>query len=114
MAINFKTAHPQALLDAFRKAIRDGKVVTWTIDVRNDYFTHSTDQWRNLAWFMPKVNTTDGSLDFYIIKPQGKNISVEVYAIYHGRFIESLLAHCDGLFSSASATSLPEKQDRVQ
>lgn len=111
MAVYFKTSTPKKLLGTFKKAIDEGRVVTWAYDSDGD-FTHTAEQWKNKAWLRPKVEP-DASLNLFIIKPQGTSISGEVYAIYHGRFIESLLVHCDELFSRAEATALPVDGDKV-
>ena len=111
MAIYFKTKTPKKLLAAFKKAIDDGHVVTWAYDKDGD-FTHTTEQWKNRAWLRPKI-VTDTALKMYLLKPKDSTITSEVYAIYHGRFIESLLRHCDQLFSVAEATALPDSDDNV-
>ncbi|MFZ1075707.1 MAG: hypothetical protein WAN50_05030 [Minisyncoccia bacterium] len=110
MAIHFKTNTPQALLNAFKKAIDEKLIVTWSCDTDGD-FTHTPDQWRNKAWLRPHVRT--GELVLTIIKPEPVNISSLVYAVYHGRFIESMLQHCDTLFSEGVATALPTTEDRI-
>ncbi|OGE87634.1 MAG: hypothetical protein A3J07_02870 [Candidatus Doudnabacteria bacterium RIFCSPLOWO2_02_FULL_49_13] len=110
MALRFKTSDPSKLLSAFKKAIDDGRVVKWSYD-EDDDFTHTDDQWQFLAWLRPR-ETKDG-LIFNIISPKNKTVSSEVYAIYHGRFLESMLAHCDSLFSNADATALASKEDFV-
>ncbi len=105
MAIFVVTPSPKALLTSIYKAIDDGHVVTWEYDADGD-FTHATqpdNQWRHKAWMRPK--TIDGALTFGIIKRKGEDLSKEVYAVYHGRFIEMLLAHFDADFSSAQATA---------
>lgn len=110
MALNFNTDNPQKLLAEFKKAIDEGRVSTWSYDKDND-FTHTPDQWKNRAWLRPKIETN--KLTFYIIRPEKISISSEVYAIYHGRFIESMLHHCDTLFSEGSATALSTVGDDV-
>lgn len=110
MAIYFKTNDPKKLLEEFIKAIREGRITTWSYDQDGD-FTHSPNQWRNLAWLHPKIEM--GQLVLYILRPQNTNLTSEVYAIYHGRFIESMLIHCDNLFTSSIATALPEGSDNV-
>jgi hypothetical protein len=37
-----------------------------------------------------------------------------VYAVYHGRFIEMLLAHFDEQMSGAAATAMPTTADVVK
>jgi len=104
MSITFNTPDPRGLLAALKKAIDDRHVVTWAYD-RDGDFTHATEQWRNKAWLRPKFG--NGALRFGIIKPNDQNISKEMYAIYHGRFIESMLAHFDKKFSySISVTDI--------
>jgi hypothetical protein len=111
MAVYFTTDSPNKLLSAFKKAIDDGKVVTWSYDEEDD-FTHTAPQWNELAWLSPTIG--DGRLEFYIFPPEDKTISKEVYAIFHGRFIESFLAHCDKLFEYAYASALPEGDDKIE
>jgi len=111
MAIHFKTTTPKKLLAEFKKAIDDGKVVTWSYDADGD-FTHTAQQWESLAWLRPKV-IEKAELILSIVKPKNAKISSEVYAIYHGRFIESMLVHCDSLFTEAIATAFPADGDVV-
>jgi len=111
MALHFKTSTPNKLLKAFKKAIDEKRIVTWAYDGDGD-FTHTTEQWKNQAWLRPKVKK-DEELILTIIKPQDKNISSVIYAIYHGRFLEAMLTHCDLLFTRASATALPSTGDVV-
>lgn len=110
MALYFRSDAPGKLLATFKKAIDDKHVVTWSYDSDGD-FTHTHTQWAREAWLRPDIQS--GQLALYILKPENKNISKEIYAIYHGRFIESMLAHCDTLFTNALATSLPEGNDVV-
>ena len=111
MAIHFRTTTPKKLLAEFKTAIDEGKVVTWGYDTDGD-FTHTAQQWKSRAWLRPKV-TAGVELIFTIVKPQNSKISSEIYAIYHGRFIESMLAHCDSLFTEASASAFPADGDSV-
>ena len=102
MALYFYTDKPKTLLTVFKKKIDDGDVVTWSYDDAGD-FTHTPLQWKKAAWLRPSVDSN--LLAFYIIKPKNKNISGEVYGVYHGRFIESMLTHCDTLFTTGAATA---------
>lgn len=111
MAIHFRTGTPKKLLAAFKKAIDEGKVVTWSYDPDGD-FTHTAQQWKGLAWLRPRIKEGE-DLIVTIVKPQNSKISSEVYAIYHGRFIESMLVHCDDLFKEAAATAYPADGDLV-
>jgi hypothetical protein len=111
MAIYFETGTPKKLLAAYKKAIDDGHVTTWSYDSDGD-FTHTADQWNKKAWLRPKVE--EGTrLAFHIIKPTESTVSTAIYAIYHGRFIESMLRHCDELFVAGQATASPEDDDVI-
>jgi len=110
MAVHFITGTPSTLLASFKKAISDKQIVTWSCDSAGD-FTHATDQWKNLAWFRPEVKSD--RLIFKIIRPQGLKVGSEVYAIYHGRLIESILAHFDNSFTNAFATALASDGDLI-
>ena len=94
------------LLAAYKKAVDGGHVATWSYDSDGD-FTHTADQWNKKAWLRPKIKEGT-ALVFYILKPEDDVLSSAIYAVYHGRFIETMLRHCDGLFDSARATAMPE------
>lgn len=106
----FVADEPPRLLSSIKTAIGEGKIKTWVCDKDGD-FTHSAEQWKYKAWLRPRVG--DSSLYFYIVPPKGKSISREVYAIYHGRFIESIMAHLDTQFERATASAMPEGSDHV-
>lgn len=110
MSILIKTSDPTGLLAVFKKGINNGTIVTWSYDQDGD-FTHTPDQWKNKAWLRP--STASGELSFSIIGPKSTNLSSLVYAVYHGRFIEALLNHCDQLFTDAYATAMPTSKDRI-
>ncbi|MCK1735795.1 hypothetical protein IVA79_18080 [Bradyrhizobium sp. 138] len=110
MAINFETGNPPALLKAFKKAIDEGHVVTWAYDKDGDFY-HTPDQWRGRGWLRPTLYT--GQLTMNFVKNNTLRTSSADYAVLHGRFIESMLTHCDKLFSNASATALPSNADSI-
>lgn len=111
MAIKFKTNTPKKLLAAFKKAIDDGHITTWSYDKDGD-FTHTPDQWVKKAWLRPSIIEKE-QLVLSIVPPIETEISSEIYAIYHGRFIEAMLRHCDSLFTDAIATATPQGRDDV-
>ena len=110
MAVYFKTNNPAELLKAFKKKIDDRRVVTWSYDKDGD-FTHDVPQWKNLAWLRPRVRV--GELALFILSPKQRQVTTEVYAVYHGRFIESMLAHCDSLFTQGVASAMAEGEDII-
>lgn len=108
MALYFEADDPRKLLGEFCKAIKEGKIVTWSRDDDGD-FTHTPIQWRNKAWLRPKIE--DGQLSLYIVSPKNTALSSLAYAIYHGRFLESMLVHCDQFFTTSTATAMPIGSD---
>lgn len=114
MALSVSTSSPQAILNGIKKGIDDKKILTWGYkDIKGvRYYTHTADQWNMAAWF--KASLEPPSLVFYILAPKGKKISTEVYAVYHGRLAEMLLAHFDDKFSEASASSMPASGDVIK
>ena len=103
MAIRIATSQPQALLAAIKRAIEQRHVETWAYDKDGD-FTHTPTQWANKCWLRPHLGV--GTLTFTTLPPRGVALSKEIYAIYHGRFIEMMLAHFDSQFSDAEATAV--------
>lgn len=110
MAIHFRCDNPKALYEAIREQIEDGSVETWEIDEQGD-FVHVRPQWRYSGYLRAKVNRDD--LQINIFAYEDVNVSVEAYAILHGRFVEMVLAHCDSLFTTANVSAFPEAGDRV-
>jgi hypothetical protein len=110
MAVNFETSNPGVLLSAFKKAIDDGRVVTWSYDQDGD-FTHTPEQWRYRGWLRPTLY--QGRLTMNFVGRNSDATTMEVYAVYHGRFIESMLAHFDKLFTGATATALATNSDLI-
>lgn len=110
MAVRVFSRNPGLLLRKINAAVKNGSFETWSVDSDGD-FTHSPEQWRNRAWFRPKV--LDGKVIFNILAPNDARMSRSVYAVYHGRFIEMLLKHFDLDFDRATATSLPVIGDHL-
>lgn len=110
MAVTAFTKTPQTLLNSIKAAIREKKVETWTLDKDGD-FTHSPEQWKNKAWLTPRVE--EGKLVFWILGTKTSKMSSTVYAVYHGRFIEMLLAHFDEQLGSVTASALPITGDNL-
>jgi hypothetical protein len=103
MAIQVDTVDPQGLLDAIYEAIDEGHIDTWTYDEDGDFIHDTPDQqWVGKAWLHPVPGVTALTLNAV---PSTDGLSEEAYAVYHGRFIEMLLAHFDKQFSDAKATA---------
>jgi hypothetical protein len=105
-------ANPEKLLDAIRKAIDAGDITTWQASSLGS-FTHTaaSGQWKNQAWLRPSVD--EKGIIFNIIRPKGGKVSKEVYAVYHGRFSEMLLAHFDAELSAIRLTALAAEGDII-
>lgn len=110
--ISVMTSQPAALLDKIKAAIDKNTVRTWSCDDEGD-FTHTADQWNQLAWLTPTIESS--SLLFNIIPPINKHITKQIYAIYHGRFAEMLLVHFDEIIDTKiEITSLPQGKDLIE
>jgi len=104
------TQNPTELLFNIRTGINRGEVRTWSVSSKG-YFTSSSDIWRNHAWFKPTTN--EKRIVFNIIRPKGRHVSTEVYAVYHGRFSEMLLAHFESQLTVIRLTALAVEGDIV-
>jgi hypothetical protein len=111
MAVTVFTDNPKELLADIRKAVEHSSIETWEYSAKGN-FTHSARQWKFKAWFRPSL-MLGKQLKFNILRPKGQNISKEVYAVYHGRFAEMLLAHFDSKIESVRLSALAEKDDVV-
>ena len=110
MAIIVTTSNPGELLKAIKDKMAQGGIETWSVDSDGD-FTHTPPQWKNEAWLRPRIEAD--KLILKILTPKGKHLGSVAYAVYHGHFIEMLLAHFDGKFSDAKATALPNMGDII-
>jgi len=111
MAINFATTTPKKLLATFKKAIDDKKVVTWAYDSDGDFY-HTPPQWKDKAYLRPTVFEGQRLTLNYFTRTT--TTASADYSVYHGRFIESMLTHCDELFTEGSATAMPTNRDTVR
>jgi hypothetical protein len=108
--ITFDTPTPNALLARIKKGIDNGSIQTWAYDTDGD-FTHTPSQWIYRGWLRPRV--TIGGLEFNYLGQRTINTTKEDYAVYHGRFIEMMLAHFDDGFGNASASAAVAVGDQV-
>jgi len=100
MSVRAFTDKSAALLAKIRKLIDQGHITTWEYDKDGD-FTHTPTQWKNKAWLKPEEQAD--KLRLTIIAPQS-GMTREVFAVYHGRFIEMLIAHVPNDFTNVSAS----------
>ena len=110
MAVRAFTDQAEPLLSAIKQAIADGRVTTWKIDDDGD-LTLTSEIFVNRAWMRPKV--LPDRLLFNIIGKKNEKTSTRVYAAYHGRLVQMLLAYFDTRLKTVAATALPTKQDKI-
>ena len=111
MAIYVKSSNPRKLIDDINDKIENGGIDTWSVDKDGDY-THTAEQWKNHAWISPIIE--EERVVFAIIGCVNVNLSVVDYAIYHGRFVEMLLAHFDHQCDCIEVSSLGTSYDRIK
>jgi hypothetical protein len=111
LALHFRTKTPKKLLATYKRAVDQGHVTVWSYDTDGD-FAHTSEQWAGKAWLRPRIVPAT-ELIFFILTPKETSLSSNAYAVYHGRFIESMLRHCDSLFVDVIASSMPEEGDSV-
>lgn len=111
MAVHIVADDSERLLAALKKAIDDKKIRTWSYDQDGD-FTHTAEQWKGKAWLRP--NTVNGEAVFNLIGPANTVMTKAVYAVYHGRFIETVLSHFDEQVTQCSASALGEPNDNFE
>lgn len=97
----FYSSRPQALLNAFKKAIADGDITTWEEDSDGD-FTHKASQWARRAWLRPSVQSGT-SLTFDILFADGEQEKQLVYSYYQGHVILAFLTHFHTQLTEARA-----------
>ena len=107
MSVRAFTNDAAGLLARIKKMIDQGHISTWSYDSDGD-FTHTPIQWKSKAWLRPDPQAD--KLRLTIIAPKS-GISREVFAVYHGRFIEMLIAHVSGRFTTISASPNPVPGD---
>lgn len=81
-----------------RNALRDGLIPTWHMDMDGD-ITLTNTHWSNKAWF--RIN--DGKdnpciMYFGLIGSRRIPLTNELYGVFHGRLVSSLLAYFNQLF----------------
>jgi len=110
MSIRAFTDDAAGLLAGIKKLIDQNHITTWRYDNDGD-FTHtaSSGQWNGKAWLRPQVKSD--MLRFVILNTEGIPLTREIFAIFHGRFIEMLMAHMSNKFTRASASPNPAPGD---
>lgn len=106
MAIFIHTDNPNGLHQRLTMAIFNRAIITWGVDKDGDY-TIDRDQWRFKAWFRPTEG--QGQLVFGIIQSRKYVMTNELYGVYHGRLVSTILAHFSDMISKIHVTPNPQK-----
>lgn len=88
-----------------KKAISKGDIQTWQVDEDGD-FTISRMQWFQHAWLRPKVNEVDKFLAFGIVQSTVYPLTRQLYGVYHGRFVATLLSHFDNMMDDVKVSPM--------
>ncbi len=110
MAVIIKATSPDRILRSIYRRIDEREIRTWAYDDAGD-FTHTAAQWKERAWMRPRISD-QGNLIANIVAPKG-GLTRDVYAVYHGRFVEMILAHFEDDVEYAKATVQPLPSDLV-
>lgn len=111
MSVYVNSPNPQKLINDINEKIESSGIDTWSVDSDGDY-THTAEQWKNHAWIHPIIETD--RVVFAIWGRVNMDLSVVDYAIYHGRFVEMLLAHFDHQCDNIEVSSLASKYDHIK
>ena len=106
MAIYIHTNDPQGLHQRLTASIRKREIITWGVDKDGDY-TIDRDQWRFKAWFRPTEK--QGQLIFGIVQSRKYVMTNELYGVYHGRLVSTILAHFSYMITEVNVTPNPQK-----
>lgn len=102
MRIEIHSSNPTALLTKIKKDIKDEKVQTWGVvyDANKDeFFTHTPDQWLKKALLKPTISTVPNRLILTVTWYTNSVPNEYTKGLYIGRFTEQLLEHYSKDFS---------------
>lgn len=104
MAIYITTSDPEQLLMRLNSAISSFEIISWAVDKDGDY-TINRDQWRYRAWIRPHIE--GDNLVLGIVQSRKYIMTNELYGVYHGRFVATVLAHFSDAIQEIRVTSEP-------
>lgn len=109
MALFVICRNPRSLIDKVKEDIDRKNIDTWSYDNEGD-FTHNRPQWNCSAWMRPHINDDSRyNLSFGFIGNSTVITTTTLYAVYHARFLEMLLAHYDEEVTGFYVSSMPDK-----
>lgn len=106
MAIYIHTNDPHGLHKKLTASICNREIITWDVDKDGDY-TIDRDQWRFKAWF--RATESQDLLVFGIVQSRKYVMTNELYGVYHGRLVSTILAHFSDMISEVQVTTNPQK-----
>lgn len=99
---------------AFIEKIIKGQIKTWKVDSDCD-ITISNPLWQNRAWFGIYYSDNSNEIGFGIIPANTIRLTKELYGVYHGRLVATLLANFDKHIESLKVTPrLYPEYDKLQ
>lgn len=107
MALYIRTSDPQRLFNSINKAIENRDIVTWSRDDEGDY-TIEREQWKFKAWMRPRIES--GRLVVAIIQSRKYPLTTELYGIFHGRFVSTIVAHFSSQITHIGVSPNPDSE----
>lgn len=112
MAVIVYSSSPSTLRNCIYSAIAQGKIQTWEVDSDGDITVRNLN-WNRKAWFQIQLHEVAGLLTFGLIPSKNYILTNELYGVYHGRILSTLLAHFDFMINKVEASSqLDYRYDR--
>ena len=102
--IVLKDIDSSEFINQFNKLISSGIVCTWLVDCDGDY-TMMSEQWRFHAWMRPYTDV-QGHVRFGIVNSTNYRMTKDLYGMYHGIFVVTLLSCCDKYMENLEVSSL--------
>ena len=101
MAVSIAAADPAFLLKGILARFDQRTIEGWCRD--GECFTLTDPEWSTRAYLRPLLQTEN--LVLGLVPTEGQGMSKELYAVYHGRFIDMLLRHFSDVIGSVQLTT---------
>ena len=104
MAVRIYSGNPEDFLNRLIMDLRSDRIPTWTIDDEGD-ITISNAKWHQKAWFSIECPQGENMIVFGLIQSKYYRMTKELYGVYHGRLIATLLAYYDTLITEINVSA---------
>lgn len=105
--IHLKDSTSKEFQDAFIDRIKSNHITTWVVDEDKD-ITIKREDWRNKAWMrFLRINAQE--IVIGIVESKKYRLTKEIYGVFHGRFLVTMLTHFDNILESIEVTPLLDK-----